>query len=196
MLRVVGRRASRAFRVLWMLEEIDVPYDHLPAAPHSPEVRALSPQGRIPLLVDGDVVIRESMAILTYLADRFRALTFPAGTTDRARQDAATHHILSDLEAPLWTAERHTFVLPENRRVAAVAESLRADFNVNLRRFGDAMGEGPFLMGAKITVPDILLGNILGWATRAGYDLNHDGLSGYLRRLQDRPAHQRAAGRE
>ncbi|NKB26316.1 MAG: glutathione S-transferase [Rhodobacteraceae bacterium] len=196
MLQVIGRRASRTFRVLWLLEEIGVPYEHLPAAPHAPEVRALSPLGRIPLLVDGDAVISESMAILTYLADRHQALTFPAGSIDRARQDAVTHRILFDLEAPLWTAERHTFVLPEAQRIAAVADSLRAEFTENLRRFADQLGKGPFLMGGNLSIPDILAGNILGWASRAGYDLGQGDLRAYLGRLQDRPAHQRASGKE
>lgn len=65
MYKLVGNRATRAFRALWLLEELGVPYEHVPAAPRSEEVRAVSPLGKVPVLVVGDDVIADSTAILT-----------------------------------------------------------------------------------------------------------------------------------
>ena len=85
MYTVIGTTKSRALRVLWMLEELEQPYDHIPAGPRSDEARRHSPSGKVPaLLVDGEA-ITDSVAIMTFLADRHAALTFPAGTVERAR---------------------------------------------------------------------------------------------------------------
>ena len=67
---------SRAANVVWMLEEIGEPYelrwvDIMAGAQKSPEVVALNPMGKIPVLTDGDAVVTESAAIAIYLADRY-----------------------------------------------------------------------------------------------------------------------------
>ena len=192
MYQVIGYRASRAFRVLWMLEELGQPYEHIPAAPRSDEARAANPSGKIPALrVDGDC-LTDSTAIMTWLADRHGALTYPAGSLERARQDALTHQILDDIDAVLWTAARHSFVLPEERRVPEVKESLKWEYARNLARMSEAL-EGPFLMGETMTVPDILLTHCLGWASRAGFPDPDEKLAAYVARMQAREAFQRAA---
>ena len=58
--------------------------------PHSEQVLARNPSGKIPVLVDGGTTVTDSTAIMTYLADRHGRLTFPAGTVERARQDGYT----------------------------------------------------------------------------------------------------------
>ncbi|MDP5349379.1 MAG: glutathione S-transferase, partial [Paracoccaceae bacterium] len=68
MYEVIGGTQSRAFRVMWMLEELEQPYKHIAAKPHSPEALAANPSGKIPARRDGDACIVDSTAILTYLA--------------------------------------------------------------------------------------------------------------------------------
>jgi glutathione S-transferase len=175
-----------------MLEELGVPYDHIPAAPRSDEVRAVSPSGKVPVLVDGSDVIPDSTAILTYLADKHGAFTHPAGTVNRAKQDAWTFRILDEVDAILWTAERHSFILPEAERVPAVKDSLKTEFTRNLDRIADEMTSN-YLVGDDPTVPDFLLAHCLGWARNAKFPDAPEALVAYLRRLRDRPAFQRAA---
>ena len=115
-LKIVGATRSRTLRVLWLAEELGVDYEHLPEMPRSETVTKLNPLGQIPVLIDGDIVIPDSLAILHYLADRAGRLTYPAGTPERAIMDARINFVLSELEAPLWMAARHSFVLPEDRR--------------------------------------------------------------------------------
>ena len=76
-----------------MLEELSVPYEHQNVPPHSAEVLAYNTSGKVPTLLDGDVVVHDSSAILTYLADKHGQLTAQAGTIGRARQDAVLHQI-------------------------------------------------------------------------------------------------------
>ncbi|WP_292292814.1 glutathione S-transferase family protein [Marivita sp.] len=192
MYRLVGNRATRAFRPLWMLEELGVPYEHVPAAPRSEEVRALSASGKVPVLVDGEDVISDSTAILTYLADKHGAFTRPAGTVTRARQDAWTFRVLDEVDALLWTAARHSFILSEDQRVPAVKDSLKTEFARNLDRIAADLSSD-CLAGDDLTVPDFLLAHCLGWARNAGFPDAPEVLVEYLRRLRTRPAFERAA---
>jgi glutathione S-transferase len=153
---VIGTVKSRAARVLWMLEELGQPYEHVrcPPAPSGgdggePRRQGAGASGRRPR------AITDSTAIIQFLADRHGALTHPAGTLDRARQDSLTHFLLDELDAILWTAARHSFILPEDKRCPEVKESLKWEYARSLTRLADRLGEGPFLMGETMTVPDI-----------------------------------------
>jgi len=192
MYKLVGNRATRAFRPLWLLEELGVPYTHVPAAPRSEEVHALSPSGKVPVLVEGDLVIPDSMAIMTYLADKHAAFTHPAGSAARARQDGWTFRLLDEVDSLWWMAARHSFVLPEEKRVPAIKDSVKVEFGRNLDRIADEL-DGEYLAGDTPTIPDILLGHCLGWARNAKFPDAPDVLVDYLRRLRDRPAYQRAS---
>ncbi|MEM6342081.1 MAG: glutathione S-transferase N-terminal domain-containing protein, partial [Pseudomonadota bacterium] len=60
MYKVIGAVRTRAFRVMWMLEELCQDYEVVPAAPASDEARQFNPLGKIPALVDGDAVLTDS----------------------------------------------------------------------------------------------------------------------------------------
>ena len=193
MYTVIGNNTSRAFRVLWALEELGQPYEQDAVKPHSERVRALSPAGKIPVLLDGDEAITDSTAIMTYLADKHGQLTAPAGTLDRARQDAMTHALLDEIDAVLWVAARHSFILPEDRRMPAIKDSLKWEYERNLGPILDRRA-GTYLMGEDFTVPDIILAHCLGWAKAAGFPSEHEGARDYLKACRSRPAFQRLAG--
>lgn len=189
MYRVIGTVKSRAFRVLWMLEELGQPYELVNAAPRSDEARAFNPLGKIPALVDGDDVLTDSVAIMTYLADKHAGLTAPAGTPDRARQDAVTLWLIDELDAGLWINAKHTFILPEKMRVEGLKPTLHKEFQRNADTFAgmlDAAG-GEFIMGAHITLPDLLAVHCFGWAFGAEFPAIPDTLKDYTKRLRARP---------
>lgn len=191
MYTVYGDKTNRGLRVLWMLEELGQPYQARPEGPRSDAVRALNPSGKVPVLIDGDTVITDSTAILTYLADRHGALTHPAGTPDRARQDALTHLLLDEVEALVWTAARHSFILPPEQRLPAIKDSLKWEYLRNTARIA-ARIEGPFLMGEAMTVPDILCAHLTMWARLAKFPDPPQPLIDHMTRMQARPAFQRA----
>lgn len=191
--KVIGSTKSRTIRVLWMLEELGLPYEHVPAAPRSEEVTRFSPAGKIPVLVVDHVPITDSVAIMTFLGDRHGGLTHPPGTIERARQDSLTHAIIDEFDAPLWLAARHSFVLPEEQRVPQIKESLRREFERAQETFVPRMAEdGPFLMGETMTIPDILLAQCMGWAISAKFPVTEP-FRALTRRLRDRPAFARAS---
>jgi glutathione S-transferase len=191
MYKVYGNLMTRAFRVVWMLEEIGEPYELIPAAPRSDAVTALNPSGKVPVLQVGDEAISDSTAILTYLADHHGKLTFPAGTLARARQDALTFALLDELDAVLWTAARHSFVLPEDRRVSEVKPSLAWEFARNLDRLAERC-EGPFLMGETMTIADIIATHCLNWAFSAKFPVENQKMADYGKSMRAREAFKRA----
>ena len=195
MYTVIGSSQSRAARVLWMLEELGQPYEHVPANPRSPGVARFNPAGKVPVLVEDGTPITDSTAIIQYLADKHGALTYPAGTLDRARQDSLTQFLLDEFDAALWMAARHSFVLPEELRQSAIKDSLKWEFARSQATLVARMGEGDFLMGRQMTVPDILLTHCGVWARVAGFPISEPKLEAYLKRLQARPAFVRAMAR-
>src|SRR5262245_27813941 len=103
MIRLYGPSQTRAFRVLWLLEELGVPYEHVrggnPAELRSPEFLKLNPNGRVPVLVDGDVVLFESLAINLYLAERYGAESlWPKTPGERAQAVQWSFWVVTECE--------------------------------------------------------------------------------------------------
>lgn len=195
MYRVIGTVKSRAFRVMWMLDELGQDYEVLTAPPRSDLARQYNPSGKIPALLDGDDILTDSVAIMTYLADKHQRLTAPAGTPDRAKQDAVTLGLIDDMDALLWTAAKHGTIFPDEARVPQIIPSLHAEFQRSATALDAKLGETEFLMGDTMTLPDILAVHCIGWAFGAGFPPIPDRLKAYSKRLRARPAFRAAAAR-
>ena len=192
MYTIIGTARSRSFRVLWMLEELGLPYTHIPANPHGKGVVEFNPAGKVPVLIDDGTPITDSTAILTYLADRHGQFTHSAGSLDRARQDSLTQFLLDEFDAALWLAARHSFILPEEKRLGAIKNTLRWEFERSQKTLIHRIGEGDFVMGAQMTVPDFILAHCLTWALSARFPVIEPRLTAYLDRMRQRPAFARA----
>ena len=195
MYQVIGAASSRALRVLWMLEELGQPYEHVAEHPEVPGIARLSPAPHATLLIVEGTPISDSTAILSYLADRHGAMTHPAGSLSRARQDSLTHFLLDEFDAALWLAARHSFILPEEMRLAAIKNTLRWEFERSQRALVQRMAEDDFVMGDQMTVPDIILADCLGWALAAKFPIVEHRLTDYLAMMRARPAYRRIAAR-
>lgn len=191
MYRAYGHVRSRAFRVLWMLEELGVEYEYINHRPASEAMKSINNSGKVPALEVDGTVITDSAAIMCFLADRHSAMTFPCGSLERAQQDSLMHQINDELDAVLWMAGRHTFVLPEEKRHPTVKESLRWEFTRNCEKIAARL-QGEFLMGEQMTVPDILLTHCLNWAVSAKFVCENKELRKYASRMRSRPAYKRA----
>ena len=184
MYTVVGHPNSRAIRALWALEEMKLDYTLQIAFPGSEAVEQVNPSRKVPVLLDGDFAIPDSVAIITYLADKHGQLTYPAGTQDRATQDSLTQFTVDEIEGPLWLAARHSFVLPEDKRVAGVKATAQWEFARSCEVLKKRMSDGPFLMGDKMTIADIIAGHSAGWAKNAGFDWPDGPVGDYFERMQ------------
>lgn len=189
---VFGTIRTRAFRVIWMLEELGQPYSITPAPPRSPEITAVNPLGKVPALCDGNAILTDSVAIMTYLGDKHGALSAPAGTLARARQDALTNYVIDEMDAVLWAAAKHSFVLPEEKRVTGLTPTLAWEIAQAVDHLAKGLETAPFLNGEDITLTDILATHCATWAKGAQMLPENPIFAEYLKRMMDRPAYERA----
>jgi glutathione S-transferase len=188
---------SRSLRVRWLLEELGLPYELATrsfADLKRPEHLALHPLGKVPVLVDGDIVVFESGAILQYLLERYGSgrLEPMPGTPERARYWQWFHYAEATMTPPLGLIVRHTVLLPEGERSAAVVAGARAEAQRVLAPVERALAGQSWLL-PDFSAADIMLGysvklvsllRLLGEAT--------PNLVAYLARCEERPAYQRA----
>jgi len=155
-------------------------------------VRALNPSGKVPcLLVDGDAII-DSVAIIQFLADKHKLLTFQAGTVKRAQQDSFTQFCCDEIDGALWTVGKNSFIHPEELRVPAIKPTVKYEFASALKSLETRLGDNEFVMGDTFTIPDLLLGHCANWATSAKFDIPEGPIADYFKRVTSRPAYQRA----
>ena len=190
MYKVLGIAQSRAFRVLWMLEEIGECYEHISAKPGSSEILKFNVSGKVPVLLDGKDVLTDSSAIVSYLGDKHKKLSFQSGSIERAYQDSMVFRIIDEVDMILWLAARHSFILPEERRVNAIKPSLKWEFERNIDRIMSEK-ESKFLMGDKFMLPDIILAHCGSWARSAKFPLENRRFNDYINLCYDRPAVRR-----
>lgn len=188
MMKLYGSPRNRAGRVIWMLEEIGAEYELIPTAPQSEEIFKLNPAGKVPVLVDGDLVIADSTAIILHLADKSGQLTYPAGSPERARLMAMICFAIDALEQPLWTFAKHAFVLPAEVRLGdAIRPACEEEWRRALTALEQMIGDGPYAMGEDFTIADIIIGHLGGWAKGAGFPAPEGRVANYMSRVRGRP---------
>lgn len=166
MLRIWGRRSSaNVQKVLWLLGELDLPHEHVPAGGDfggldDPAFRAMNPHGKAPVIADNEVVVWESHAILRYLAAAHGADRFwPADPAARAPVDgwmdwAQTALQPAFLGGVFWGGYR----TPEAQRDAA-AVSRALDQTARCLALVDAQLAGrAFVVGETLSLADIAIG--------------------------------------
>ena len=201
MIKLYGMGPSRSFRCLWALEEAGIPYEYIPISlgqnsedgAQNPKYKSLNFQGKVPTLVDDELVLTESAAILNYIAALVpeKALIPDNDIVLRARYDEICYFVLSDLEQPLWTSGKHRFVLPEPQRVPEVLTTTQWEFNKSLRALDHHLGNRQYAVGDHFTCADILIAQTIRWANRFKFEVPDRFLS-YQKELFDRPACQKA----
>ncbi len=195
MYTVIGTVNSRAFRVMWMLEELGEPYKLISAGPRSPQALEYNPLGKIPVLLDGNAVLTDSVAIMTYLADKHGRLIAPAGTPERAQQDALTLWIIDEMDAALWSYAKHSFILPEHQRVPEVRESLKAGFLKAADQLAERL-DRPCLFGVEITPTDILAAHCIDWSIGAKFPRLNNAVAYWAKSMRERSAYKAARAKQ
>ena len=189
MYKLLGNPKTRAGRVMWMLEELGAEYDLNPCNPHDPAVAAINPTGKIPALIDGDLIINDSTAILLHLGDKHQKLTYPLASPERARMMSVIFFATDAIEQPLWTMAKHSFVYPEQvRELDAVRPAARHEFGQAMEALDKMLGDREFIMGDEFSTADIILGHLGGWAKGSGFGADEGRVGEYMSRVRSRPA--------
>ena len=199
-MKLYGFAGTRTQRALWGLKELDADFEfvsvNLLAGEHKrPEFLHLNPAGKVPVLVDGDLVIPESAAIVLYLADKYpeKAL-LPADLARRAEAYRWIMFAVTELEQPLWRITRHTFIYPPEKRSPADIELAREDFKAMATILDKHLEGREFIVGDTLTVADCVTAYLIDWASECNLIEPFPQLRAYLERLYARPkAPQRIA---
>ncbi|WGS44637.1 glutathione S-transferase family protein [Burkholderia sp. JSH-S8] len=199
-MKLYGFAGTRTQRALWGLKELDADFEfvsvNLLQGEHKrPEFLRLNPAGKVPVLVDGDLVIPESAAIVLYLADKYpeKAL-LPVDLAERAQVYRWVMFAVTELEQPLWRITRHTMLYPPEKRLPADIALARDDF-IAMAAILDTHLEGRrFIVGDTLTIADCVTAYLVDWANELKLIDGFPQLRAYLERLYARPkAPQRIA---
>ncbi len=177
MIKVYGNVYSRAGIVMCALETLGLEYEYIPYLPKGAEIKsdeylALNPAGKVPTLVDGDLVLWETQAILFYLADAYGNGQL-WGDTAKERADVYrwAFFVSNQLEAfALDLFVQHKFV-PEEQRDAAIIARANLELEKNLPILNQQLEGRAYLLGDKPTVADIHGASILSWVKLVGFDM-------------------------
>ena len=196
MLRLYGSARSRAVRVLWMLGELGLKYDHkdwLPRAPETktPEYRELNPNSRVPTIDDDGFILSESMAINFYLAKKHKSPLFPSDSRHEALVLQWSLWETDRLDRQVVNYCRHTADLPDAERKPEVAKAAWEEIVPAFDALEAALRKSEWLAGPAFSVGDL---NVAAALFRAlTLDLaKWPKLNAWLRRCWERPAAQKA----
>jgi glutathione S-transferase len=206
MIRIYHASMARSLRILWLMEELGEPYElETVVFPLDAAFRARSPTGSVPTIVDGDIVMGESIAILQYLTGRRLQKSMELGLTVGPNPDPAAYaeHLQflhlgeASLAAPLSLALRTQRLAPDDQKANFTAELCRDVFRRRLAVVDQHLGDGrAYLTGERLTIADISVGYALHLAQSRGAEaLLTPRTLAYLERLRARPAFQRAAAK-
>ena len=165
MMKLYGTPPTRALRVIWLLNELGLEYEMLPVdvlqgENQQQDFLTLNPAGKVPVLVDGSLVVTESAAIQLYLADKNPQAGFiPEAVEDRAQMYRWIFFLVTEIEQPLWRIARHTFLYPEENVDLARQECV--EMVAVLERH---MEEREFMVGDRLSVADFNAAYTLDWA--------------------------------
>jgi glutathione S-transferase len=190
---------SRAGRIVWLLEELQLPYDINKMSFHpkdlkSEEHRARHPLGRVPVLEDGDVSIFESGAIVDYILERHMKGGLKPAVNDPNFPAYLQwfHYCEGMVMPPVNTVVVHTLLLPEDRRDATVLSQAQRLLTKALEPVNEALAGKDYLIG-DFSGADIMLGHACFMANRIGAvsdDMTN--LKAYVARIAARPAFDKA----
>jgi glutathione S-transferase len=182
---------SRAAGVVWMLEEIGIPYelrfvDILKGEQKAPQILALNPMGKLPILVDGDTVVTESAAIALYLADRYSYGRLAPKVDDPARATYLRWSFFSpSVIEPGAMAKMNAWTFKDG-------QAGWGSYDAMLTAMETALTGKDFLLGKEFSMADVVFGGTLRFMLMFKMVDARPLFTAYVERLNARPALQRA----
>jgi len=184
---------TRSIRVRWTLQELGVDFEsitvNMTAGEHkSPAFLKVNPAGKLPVLVDGDLTLTESVAICLYLGEKYPDKGFvPREFRQRAELYQWLMFAATELEQPLWRMSRNTFLYPEDKRIPVDIVRAREDFSPMVAVLEQHMKGRQFVVGNTVTIADFIMAYTLDWANEFQMLEGFPGLKAYMTTMYERP---------
>ncbi len=201
MLTIWGGATSRTIRPHWMAHELGLDYEpkligSRTGETQTDEFRALNPKEKIPVMVDGDLVLTESAAIVTYLGDTYgpdTGLVPKPYTRERALYNQWSSFVQMELDAhTLYVIRKHRDLANLYGEAPAAIDTAIEGFNKQVGVALAALRERDHLVGDRFTAADIMMTSVLSWAVAYGIDIDPR-LAEYNAAHTSRPAFRTAA---
>jgi glutathione S-transferase len=196
-LRIYGIARTRAFRALWMAEELGLVYEHLPieigdAGARAPEFLKINPNGRLPFIEDDGFLLFESLAITLYLAKKHSTgKLYPGTLQGEAKAWQWTSWALNEVDRGVNIWSLHAVRLPQAERDAAKRDEALKVVASPFKVLDAALANHPYLLGDDFTVADLNVAAVISRAV--DMDLSAvPNLKAWLSRCLERPAARKA----
>jgi len=192
-LKIYGSPRSRAFRVLWMAEELRISYQRVDIAPAEAadhvELAALNPMRRIPAIDDEGFRLWESTAINLYLAKKHRGTLAPRDVVEDGLMMAWSTWAVAEVEPWAGQILQHGLLVPEEKRDPSAIPRAMARIAHPLFVLEQALGESGYLVAGRFTVADLNCAAIVQWIELGRGDLSaYPRVKAWLQRCGERPA--------
>jgi glutathione S-transferase len=185
---------SRAAGVVWMLEEVGVPYelrfvDILKGAQKAPEIVAQNPMGKLPVLTEGDLVVTEAAAIGLYLADRHAYGRLSPRVEDPARGTYLRWSLFApSVIEPGAMAKASSWPVKEG-------QAGWGSYDAMIKAMESAIANRAFILGDTFSMADVIFGGTLRYMLMVKMVEPRPAFTAYVERLSARPALKRADAR-
>ena len=188
---------TRSVRVLWLLEELGIPYqletiNVFAGEGQNPDYLKLNPGGSVPTLDDDGTIIYEAGAICMHLTDRHpeKKLAPLINTPLRSHYYQWMFYVPATMELPLVNIFLHTSLLEESKRRPAIVEDSKERFKKIAANINTSLNGNNYILGDQFSTADIMIGSTLLWFPELmeGFEPLQD----YTERLLARPAFQKA----
>lgn len=168
MLKIYGAPHSRAFRVVWLANEIGIPYQLVPVSFGVPDAECkkpwylqLNPNGKLPTIDDDGFILWESAAINLYLAEKYKSSMWPSTVHGRGKLLQWAFFVANEVEPAVIAILRNRIILPPEHRDPVVADEAQHKLRCLLDIMESELQQNPFFAGDGWGLADFMIACVL-----------------------------------
>jgi glutathione S-transferase len=197
MIKIYGSPKSSAGRVYWMLEELGLTYEAVQLDMRAKEHKSekflkLNPNGKVPCLTDGDYAIWESMAINSYLADKYQSALLGKTPEARGLVQQWSYWSILELQKHLIEIFIQKVFVPDEKRDLGVIEKAKKAAEPLLAILDHHLVDKKFLVGDAFTLADLNVASVASITEAIQMDVSHfKHIQHWQSQCKDRPAYQK-----
>jgi len=199
MIKIYHSPIARSLRVVWLCEEMGVPYETVAVKFSEPsaEFLALNPLRTLPLMQDGPVVMIESIAMMLYIMGKYGPTDLAVDITDPAYAKYMQFLMFGEAGLAMYgnPLVATKFLAPEGMKANWTVDYIKEAFKKRFAYVDGALGDHDYIIANRFTAADISVGYAIGMAGFVDADEGlTERLKAYHQRLTERPAFKRAQG--
>jgi glutathione S-transferase len=200
MLKIYGQARSRAFRVIWLCNESNIPYEHVPVTINVDKAQCkedwyvkLNPNARVPTIEDDGFVMWESAAINLYLAEKYDSPIYPRTSEGRGRMLQWAFFVANDIELPMITVFINRNGHPREKCDPVLHEVAERQLSLKLKLLERHLSETAYFGGDQWDMADFMVASVLYLLFVIRYDFSgFPKLNAWLTASVERPAAKEA----